>query len=89
MRKALTGLATLWGPYGEKQEKATFTCAHCQGVKRVEPFCDPADLGGLCKTCMGVICDKPECHERCDPILKKIERDEAAGRARRWMAECL
>lgn len=88
MRKALTGLATLWGPNGEIQEKATFTCAHCQRVKRVEPFCDPADLGGLCKTCMGVICET--CVGGvCDPIMKKIERQEKAAQSRRWMAECL
>ena len=89
MRKALTGLATWWGPNGEVKQKATFTCAHCEHVKRVEPFCDPADLGGLCKVCMGVICDKPECHLQCDPIIKKIERFEKAAQARRWMAECL
>jgi hypothetical protein len=86
MRKALTGLATLSGPDGT-QEKATFTCAHCQNVRRVEPFCDPADLGGLCRVCDGVICEK--CLGKgCDPIMKKIERQEAADRARRWMDEC-
>jgi len=89
MRKALTGLATYWGPNGEIQEKATFTCEHCMRVKRVAPFCDPADLGGLCKVCMGVICDRRECHERCDPFMKKIERLEKTALARRWMAECL
>ena len=85
MRKALTGLGTLYGPDGIK-EKATFTCAHCQNIRRVEPYCDPADLGGLCKICMGVICEK--CVGRgCDPFEKKLERSEARGRALRWMEE--
>lgn len=88
MRKALTGLGTWSGPYGEIKERATFTCAHCMSPKHVKPFCDPADLGGLCKMCMGVICDKPQCHQGCDPYMKKIERQEAMGRARRWMDEC-
>ena len=89
MRKALTGLGTLSGPYGEIEERATFTCAHCQSIRRVKPFCDPADLGGLCKCCMGVICEKCVAIGVCDPILKKIERQEKAAQARRWIEECL
>jgi hypothetical protein len=87
MRKALTGLGTWFGPEGVIKEIATFTCAHCNRPHRVEPFCDPADLGGLCKVCMGVICNRQACHDRCDPFEKKLERMEAAGRARRWMEE--
>jgi hypothetical protein len=88
MRKALSGLGTLSGPYGETKERATFSCAHCSAIRHVKPFCDPADLGGLCKSCMGVICE--QCLGRgCDPLIKKIERMEAEGHARRWMQECL
>ena len=87
MRSARTGYATLTMPDGVK-ECDTFTCAHCNAIRRVQPFCDPADLGGLCKTCMGVICEK--CVGGvCDPILKKIERQEKAAQARRWINECL
>lgn len=87
MRKALTGLGTLSGPCGELEEHPTFTCVHCQRVRRVKPYCDPADLGGLCKICMGVVCEV--CVGKgCDPFEKKLERMEAAGRARRWMDEC-
>ena len=88
MRSQRTGYATLTEPNGRTKEADTFTCAHCNSIRHVKPFCDPADLGGLCKTCMGVICEKPECHLRCDPILKKIERQEKAHQARRWMEEC-
>ena len=83
MRRALTGYATLIGPEQTK-ESATFTCGHCMSIRHVKPYCDPADLGGLCKICMTVICEK--CVGLgCDPFEKKIERQEAAGRARRWM----
>ena len=84
MRKALTGLGTLIGPYGEITELPTFTCGHCQNVRRVQPMCDPADLGGLCKICMQVVCE--QCVGLgCDPFEKKLERQEAQGRARRWI----
>lgn len=87
MRKALTGLGTLSGPCGEIEERATFTCGHCQHVVRVKPFCDPADLGGLCRICDSVVCEI--CVGKgCDPFEKKLERIEAAGRVRRWMEEC-
>lgn len=86
MRSARSGYATLTGPMGVR-EADTFTCAHCNTIRHVKPFCDPADLGGLCKTCMGVICET--CVGKgCDPLMKKIERAEKAHDARRWMAEC-
>jgi hypothetical protein len=86
MRKALTGLGTLFGPWGEITELPTFTCGHCQNIRRVKPYCDPADLGGLCKICMTVVC---ECcvGKGCDPFEKKLEREEARGRALRYMEE--
>jgi hypothetical protein len=75
-------------PLGQVKEMDTFTCAHCNSIRHVKPFCDPADLGGLCKCCMGVVCEKCV-GGGCDPIMKKIERQEAAGRAKRWMDEAL
>jgi hypothetical protein len=86
MRKALTGLGTLFGPWGEIEERATFTCIHCQNVRRVKPFCDPADLGGICRLCNDVICE--QCVGKpCDHFEKKLAREEARGRARRYMDE--
>lgn len=87
MRKALSGLGTLWMPYGETKEMATFSCAHCNSIRHVKPRCDPADLGGLCKSCMGVICER--ClGQGCTPLEKRIEQQEKAGQVRRWMDEC-
>jgi len=86
MHKALTGLGTLIGPWGEITEWPTFTCGHCPNVRRVQPYCDPADLGGLCKICMRVICER--CVGLgCDPFEKKLEREEARYHARRWIEE--
>lgn len=87
MRSARTGYATLTGPLGIR-EADTFSCAHCNAIRHVKPFCDPADLGGLCKTCMGVICER--CVGGvCDPLMKKVERAERSYDARRWMDGCL
>ncbi len=87
MRKALTGLGTLTEPYGSFKEMATFTCGHCQAIRHVKPYCDPADLGGLCKICMGVVCEKCV-GNGCDPFEEKLKRQEARGRSQRWMDEC-
>lgn len=39
-------------------EVDTFTCSHCQYVTKVPPRCDPADLGGHCKSCDKLVCNK-------------------------------
>lgn len=80
MRKP-QGYATLTDPDG-KQEWDTVTCAHCNGVEHVKPMGDPADMGGLCKVCMGLVCKR--CVGRgCDPFEKKLERMEARDLERR------
>lgn len=68
---------------GPPIERSTLTCGHCNRIVIVKPKCDPADLGGLCKVCMKLIC--PQCYglDRCDPFEKKLERAEARDRFRR------
>ena len=64
------------------QEIDTFTCFHCGRVIHVKPKMDAADLGGLCKLCMKLIC--PAClGNGCSPLEKKLEQMEARGRALR------
>jgi len=64
------------GPEGTIEEDAP-ACAHCGHIMSVKPFCDPAAFpNGRCKICNGLICDNPTCHERCDPMEKKLERWE-------------
>lgn len=64
---------------GPAIEHDTFTCGHCCKVVFVKPKCDPADLGGLCKQCMKLVC--PDCVGKgCDPLEKKLERAEARDR---------
>lgn len=88
MRRALTGYATLTEPMGQVKEMDTFTCAHCNSIRHVKPFCDPADLGGLCKCCMGVVCE--QCVGRgCDPLEKKIQRIEKSQDFNRWFQEVI
>jgi hypothetical protein len=58
------------------KEWDTFTCRHCQTMVRVKPFCDPADMGGLCSCGCGLIC-KACVGKPCDHIEKKLARIEA------------
>jgi hypothetical protein len=68
-------------------EADTFSCAHCQFVVVVKPFCDAADAGGLCKCCMGLIC--PHCVDlgTCTPIERYLEIEEAKAQFLRSMQE--
>lgn len=54
----------------------TATCAHCNKVFRVGVHERAEDIGGLCKSCMKLIC--PSCVGlSCDPIEEKLKRWEA------------
>ena len=50
------GYSTLVEPGAATAETDTMTCGHCQHITHVKPFCDPAELGGLCKVCDKLIC---------------------------------
>lgn len=92
MRKA-QGYAQIVGPLGHKGrpvepqglrdwgEADTFTCGHCNRIVHVPPRTDPANIGGLCKQCMSLVCSKCVATGRCDPLEKKIERMEAKAHA--------
>jgi hypothetical protein len=73
------------GPAGLRDdgEADTFTCGHCQFVVHVMPMADPADMGGLCKNCMRLVCPKCHDHGGCTPWEKAIEASEARDRWRR------
>lgn len=65
-----------------ENECDTFTCGHCQRIVHVPVRCDPADLGGLCKCCMRLVC--PNCvGKSCTPWEKAIEAMEARQHALR------
>lgn len=61
-------------------ERDSFTCRHCQFVVFVPPRTDPANLGGLCKQCMGLICPKCVAQGTCTPFEKALEKMEAKDR---------
>ena len=84
------GQATLVGPgYMESGRPAgpaglrdngvcdTFTCGHCQFLVHVPPKADAADLGGLCKQCMRLVCPKCLDKHTCTPWELAIEAMEA------------
>lgn len=68
---------------GEVAECDTFSCGHCGFIVHVPLRAAPENLGGLCKTCMKLIC--PNCVNKgiCTPLEKRIEMMEARGIARR------
>ena len=73
------GLSSLdqWG------ECDTYTCKHCNKIVHVPVRADPADIGGLCKQCYGLIC--PQCLSKgnCTPWEAQMERMEAREAALR------
>lgn len=72
------GLQAL-GNFGEAD---TFTCSHCQSIVHVPPRADPSSIGGLCKTCMGLIC--PRClGKACVPWERAMHDLENAIERRR------
>jgi hypothetical protein len=79
------GYACLSDPEAGTRECDTFTCAHCNSIVHVKARTDPADIGGLCKQCMGLIC--PACvGQACVPFLKRLEQMEARDRLRAALA---
>lgn len=81
-----TGFLQSYGEAGT-YERDTFTCQHCNFVVIVQPRCDPADFGGMCKSCYGLICPKCVGRRVCDPIEKMIERMEAGWLAKKKLEE--
>lgn len=70
------------GDTGRVSENETFSCKHCNRVVQVQARTDPADVGGLCRICNGLIC--PQCVGKgCDPLEEKLRRWEASYDARR------
>lgn len=63
-------------------EMDTFSCGHCGSIVHVPARTDPANLGGLCKQCMRLIC--PRCLDKgCEPLERKLEQAEARERTLR------
>lgn len=78
------GYLIITDPEAATKEADTFKCQHCQRIVIVKPMCDPADMGGRCTCCDGLICDR--CVGKgCDPVEKKLLRLES----RRWLDEAM
>lgn len=73
----------VWSGHGAVVERDTFQCGHCQRVVFVAPRADPADVGGLCKQCMALVCPRCVAAMRCAPFEAALERAEARDRLRR------
>lgn len=63
-------------------EYDSFTCGHCNSIRHVRARERPEDLGGLCKSCMKLIC--PACvGQGCTPLEKRIGAMEQRDYLRR------
>jgi len=60
----------------------TFVCNHCNRVVHVPPRQDAANIGGLCKCCMNLICARCVDKGTCIPFERKLEEAEARQRLR-------
>ncbi len=67
----------------KETEIDTVTCFHCCRIFHILPNMDAADMGGLCKQCMQLICSRCVDKGICLPWEKKLEQEEAKQRFRR------
>jgi len=71
--RGLTGYATLTLPDGQRRERDTFTCCHCQRIVHVKPFQREFTRCGMCDA---LICQQCVGKE-CVPFEKKLAAMEA------------
>ena len=53
----------------------TMCCYHCNSITHIKARMDPAEMGGLCKICMQMIC-RHCVGKGCVPFEKKLEKAE-------------
>lgn len=61
-------------------EHDCYRCEHCDHIVHVKPMCDPADMGGLCKHCGGLVCQGCHGTGTCTPLERRLEAMEERGR---------
>lgn len=78
------GYTIVSGPGAGAGEWDTYTCAHCQNVRRVRPMCPPSEMPDVCHLCgdkhrPSFICE--QCRGKgCDPFEAKLDRWEKSAR---------
>lgn len=81
------GYTIVTGPGPGTGEWDTYTCAHCNRPKRVQPMTAADRMPNVCHLCgdkhrPSFICERAECRDRCDPFEEKLKRWEARDRFR-------
>ena len=65
------------GPVALKDgECDTFQCKHCQRITLIPSFTNPADMGGWCRKCEGLICERCAGLDTCRPWQEKMNAIE-------------
>jgi hypothetical protein len=83
------GYMIITSPDAPAVERDSFQCNHCQTVVFVEPLSAPADAGGFCRRCMGLICGPCADAGNCVPWEKALEAMEKRSESRRRMDAAL
>ena len=58
----------------------TYTCFHCCRIVHVPVRADPANIGGLCKQCMGLVCSRCYAKGIRDRAILRLLHDLALRR---------
>jgi hypothetical protein len=87
MRSA-RGWLCIADPDAGTQEADTSTCAHCQRITVIKAGADPATLGGYCRQCDALVCQRCVGGD-CLPFLKQIEAMEERYYRRRQLEQLL
>lgn len=80
------GYSIISGPGAGAGEADTFTCAHCNVLRRVKPLAPAGDMPDVCHLCgdpkrPSFICE--QCRGKgCDPFEEKLKRMEVRDRFR-------
>lgn len=81
------GYSIVSGPAPGTGEWDTYTCAHCNSLRRVKPMARADEMPNVCHMCgdkhrPSFICERPECNAGCDPFEEKLKRIENKARFR-------
>jgi hypothetical protein len=68
------GYITIDDPQSGRTEFDTLQCAHCGAHWRIEP--GSGRVRGFCLKCMGPLCGRRHCMDRCYPMEKQIDDTE-------------
>lgn len=69
---------------GSREEYDSYTCGHCNRIKRIPHGTPPEDLGGMCRMCWKHLCKRCAAEMdrtlKCRPFEQRLEESERRRR---------